>query len=151
MFARNFFLRPRAAGAVKLHHLRRGCSRAIGSTSDGSTSGSGSNSSSGISSDSSSSNDISSVSDSSGISSISSDSGSSSDAQQSAIIPEALEAAAAAVKLENATKLEAAQQAIGYRFERLELLEEALLAAGYPGSPFEREGNKQLALIGDKL
>lgn len=49
-------------------------------------------------------------------------------------------------------KLEAAQTAIGYRFRKLELLQEALQAAGSGlGPPFVPGGNKQLALVGDRL
>ena len=47
-------------------------------------------------------------------------------------------------------KLEAAQTAIGYRFRKLELLQEALQAAG-SGSGLVPGGNKQLALVGDRL
>ncbi|KAK7752909.1 hypothetical protein SLS62_005068 [Diatrype stigma] len=57
--------------------------------------------------------------------------------------PEEVKAALAAAKLE------AAQIAIGYRFKQPALLWEALQAAG--SSVTLPEGNKQLAVVGDKL
>ncbi|RYP18044.1 hypothetical protein DL765_004160 [Monosporascus sp. GIB2] len=57
--------------------------------------------------------------------------------------------------MDKATKLEAAQQAIGYRFNDPNLLWEALQASGsgvyYIDGRTVAEGNKQLALVGDKV
>ena len=50
-----------------------------------------------------------------------------------------------------ATRLERAQQVIGYRFSNPELLKEALQGAGSPNTSITPEGNRQLALVGDKL
>ena len=50
-----------------------------------------------------------------------------------------------------ASKLQSAQQAIGYQFQKPELLLEALRGAGPTATSTTPEGNKQLALIGDKL
>lgn len=61
--------------------------------------------------------------------------------------PEAKAALAAEQAAERT--LEAAQAAIGYRFRQPALLWEALQAAG--SSAARPEGNKQLALVGDKL
>lgn len=48
-----------------------------------------------------------------------------------------------------ATRIQSAQQAIGYQFRQPELLVEALQSAG--STTTTPEGNKQLALVGDKL
>ncbi|RYP44948.1 hypothetical protein DL769_011489 [Monosporascus sp. CRB-8-3] len=57
--------------------------------------------------------------------------------------------------MDKATKLEAAQQAIGYRFNDPNLLWEALQASGSGVVSIDSrtvvEGNKQLALVGDKV
>lgn len=57
--------------------------------------------------------------------------------------------------MDKTAKLELAQTIIGYRFEQIDLLWEALQAAG-SGVPslnghYLHEGNKPLAIVGDKL
>lgn len=57
--------------------------------------------------------------------------------------------------MDKTAKLELAQTIIGYRFEQIDLLWEALQAAG-SGVPFLNghylhEGNKSMAIVGDKL